>query len=203
MNNKIKIILFDIDWVIIRAPYYFPRKLENSWYKNAEIIFNDFFNKYNKSITEWKKSIKKEILPYLDKINWKESVDIFLEKFYDFESKFLDNNILEKIKELQKLGIKCYLATSQEKERWEYFLDKLNFRNIFDWYFISNELWYRKENINFWKKVLLNLSNINKNEIIFFDDSSNNIKMAESVWIKSFLFTDYSKFEEDLKLLEN
>lgn len=201
MKNKIKIVLFDIDWVIIRPPHYFPRKLEKMWYKNSEIIFNDFFKKYNKSLTEWKKSIKKEILPYLEKINWKKWVDNFLEETYNFESKYLDTKILKEVKELQKIGIKCYLATSQEKERWEYFLNKLNFKNTFDWYFISNELWYRKEDINFWKKLLFSLWNINSNEIIFFDDSKNNIKTAESIWIKSYLFTTFEKFKKDLDFL--
>lgn len=201
MNNKVKIILFDIDGVIIRPPCYFPEKLEKEyWYKNAKIIFNDFFKKYNKDLTEWKKSIKKELLPYLKKINWEKGVNNFLKEVYNFESEYLDIRILEKVRELQSVGIKCYLATSQEKERWEYFLNELNFKSIFDGYFISNELWYRKEDINFWKKLLLKIPNINENEILFFDDSKENIKIAESIGIKSFLFTTFNKFEEDLKL---
>jgi len=200
-NNKIKIVLFDVDWVIIRPPYYFPKKLENDWYKNAKNIFNDFFKKYNSDLTEWKKSIKKEILPYLEKINWKKGVDSFLEESYKFEYKYLDYKILEKIKKLQKKWIMCYLATSQEKERSEYFLNKWNFKNIFDDYFISYNFWYRKENIKFWEKTEKELlkKGVKTEDVLFFDDSKTNIIMAENIGIKSFLFTNYEKFENDLK----
>jgi len=200
-NLKQKIILFDVDWVLIELPYYFSEQLEREWYKNAKEIFNKFFLKYNKDITEWRKLIKKEILPYLEEIGWTESIDKFLEKQYLFESQFLNIEILEIIKNLREDWIKCYLATSQEKERWQYFLNKLNFRNLFDWYFISNEIWYRKENDEFWEKLLLSFWSIEFKEIYFFDDSKNNIEVAQRNWIKSFLYSDFEKFKEELDFI--
>jgi len=106
-NLKQKIILFDVDWVLIELPYYFSEQLEREWYKNAKEVFNKFFLKYNKDITEWRKLIKKEILPYLEEIGWTESIDRFLEKQYLFESQFLNIEILEIIKNLREDWIKC------------------------------------------------------------------------------------------------
>lgn len=196
-----KILLMDVDWVLIKPPYYFPQKLENEWYIDSVNIMNKFFKKYNKEMTEWKISIKNIIFPYLKEIWWRKSVEEYLNEQYSFESNFLDNDLIEKIKELQKKGFKCYLATSQEKERWEYFLNKLNFKNIFDWYFISNVIWYRKDNLLFWEEVMKNLPNLEKKDILFFDDALSNINMANSFWIKSFIYTDLNKFNQDLKLI--
>jgi len=123
MKNK-KALLIDVDWVLIKPPYYFPQKLENEWYINSVQIMNKFFRKYNKKMTEWKILIKSIILPYLKEIWWKKSVEEYLNEQYSFESKFLDNDLINKIIELKEKWFKCYLATSQEKERWEYFLNK-------------------------------------------------------------------------------
>jgi len=38
-------------------------------------------------------------------------------------------------------------------------------------------------------------------DVLFFDDSKTNIIMAENIGIKSFLFTNYEKFENDLKII--
>ena len=43
-----------------------------------------------------------------------------------------------------------------------------------------------------------NLPNLEKKDILFFDDALSNINMANSFWIKSFLYTDIKNFEEDL-----
>lgn len=72
-----RIILFDIDGVIIRPPYYFWKELETQWYKNAEKILNNFFRNENTACTEWKANIEEIIVPYLQDIWWKKTVEDF------------------------------------------------------------------------------------------------------------------------------
>jgi len=103
--------------------------------------------------------------------------------------------LIEKIKQLRSEGIKCYLATNQEKYRTKYMRETMDFENIFDGVFSSAELECKKPEKEFFQKVLDSLE-INGEEVLFFDDDQRNINGAKSSGIKSFLYVGFDKLEE-------
>ncbi|MCK5332762.1 hypothetical protein KAJ41_02785 [Candidatus Parcubacteria bacterium] len=205
--KKSKVILFDVDGVLIRLPNYFGEELERRGYKGVEEILNYYY----KGIDNWDclegKAIAEErIMPYLKKFGWKGTGQEYFKQQFKFEKQFLDQSLVSQIKQFQSQEIRCYLATDNEKVRAKFLLDEMDFGNIFDGYFISSYIGYRKRDNQFWKYVIDKLKNemkeIEPQEIVFFDDIQNNIDVAERFGIIAFLFTDEIQFERDIKRLE-
>ena len=76
-----------------------------------------------------KADIKDALKKYLPPWGWKKSADEFLEYWFKFDS-VLNREMLKSIKDLRKSGIKCYLATNNEKYRVEYFENVLKFKEF-------------------------------------------------------------------------
>ena len=108
MNTKI--ILFDIDGVIIRPPHYFWRELESLWYKNAEKILDDFFRKENTACTDWKVDTEKSIVLYLQRMWWEKTTEVFFQEQFEFEAQFFDKSFTKIVKDLQDRDILCYFT---------------------------------------------------------------------------------------------
>lgn len=204
--NKTKIILFDVDGVLIRLPNYFSKELENKGFKNAGEVLTSFYKgNDNHQCLDGKADAKKAIMPYLIKIGWKQTAEDYFKQQFQFERNYLDKKFIDLIKQLREKGVKCYLGTDQEKNRAELLLVELDFRNIFDGYFISCHVGYRKCHDNFWsyalKKLKKELPDIKPGEIVFFDDIQNNIDIAIKFGIQAFLFKSMAQFEKDLTAL--
>ena len=81
----------------------------------------------------------------------------------------------------------------------------MDFKNIFDGYFISCFIGYRKRHDEFWiylmNKLEKELNGVKSGEIVFFDDTQNNVDVALKFGINAVLFEDAVQFEKDLMLL--
>lgn len=204
--NKIKIILFDVDGVLIRLPYYFSIELEKQGYKNVKEILDSFFNgNDNHQCLEGKANAEKIIMPYLKKFGWTGTAKDYLKQQFHFERKYLDKNLISQVNQLRNQGVKCYLSVDQEGNRARFLLSEMNFQNIFDGHFISCYIGYRKCHDDFWSYVINELkkefSNIKPDEIVLFDDVQDNIDVALKFGVKAFLFKDAAQFKKDISSL--
>ncbi|MCK5081051.1 MAG: HAD-IA family hydrolase, partial [Candidatus Moranbacteria bacterium] len=109
----------------------------------------------------------------------------------------IDSKIVDRVKQLRESGVKCYLATKQEKYRTEYMKNEMGFSDIFDGIFSSSALRCQKPDPKFFQKILDELE-VEGKEVLFFDDEQVNVNGAKRVEIKSFLYTGFEKFEKDL-----
>lgn len=202
---KIKIVLFDIDGVMIRPPYYFGSELKNRWYENADSVLQEFFTEKNKACTEWKTDVQEEVLPYLKRLGWNKTVEEFFDEQYAFESQYFDDTFTSIVKAIQRQDIYCYLATSQEYCRANFFLEEFGFNKLFNGSFISCRVWARKNVSEFWEYVMSDLEerfpDIKPEEIAFFDDQKAIVEQAAVSGIRSFQFTDMEQFYSDLENL--
>lgn len=200
--NKIKIILFDVDNVLIRPPHYYSAELRKQGYKNAEEALTTFFTKGDyRKCSEGKADELKLIIPYLQKFGWKKGAEEYFLEQFQFEAKYVDKDLLSTIKKLKKQNTQCYLATDQTKYRAEYILNDMGFKNIFDKHFLSYSIGYRKCHGEFWEYVLKELKKSEKitaGEIAYFDNAQPNVDAAAKFGIKAFLFTNKTKFKKDL-----
>lgn len=202
--NETKVILFDVDGVLIRLPHYFSKELEGLGYIDPEENLSSFFcGKEQKLCLEGKADAEKKIVPFLKKIGWKGTAGNYLKQQFQFERNYLDKNLVSMVKRFRKKGIKCFLCTDQEKNRAEFLLNKMNFRNIFDGHFISYYIGCRKCHDDFWKYAIDELkkefSGIKPEEAVFFDDTQKNIDTASKFGIQAFLFKNPERFKKDLK----
>jgi len=202
MNTKA--IIFDVDGVLVNVPYFFTQELQNNWYENAVEIMNEYYGKENTLCAEWVWEARELIEPYLERIWWTKWSERYFEEQFQFEEKYIETALIKTIPKLQKIGIKSYLWTDQEKNRAKFLRETLNFQNIFDGCFISCEIWSRKGFPVFWNSVKETLwkEEIQEHEIVFFDDLQSNIDVAKQEGIQAFLYTNINNFLKDLDTLE-
>ncbi len=203
MINKIKAILFDIDGILITGEKkLFSHRLAEEQNIPLEKV-NEFFDKDFRECSFGRADLKEKIAPYLIKWNWKGSVEDFLKYWFESESvknKDINKEILDKIEKLRENGIKCYIASRQEKYRMKYLSDTMGLKNYFDGIFCTCDIGYDKSEPEFFQKILKEL-NFKPEEVIFFDDREKNIEIAKSLGIESHLCDDINSLEK-LKLYE-
>jgi FMN phosphatase YigB (HAD superfamily) len=184
-----KIILFDIDGVVIRPPKYFSYRLEERGFKDSVKILNEYYKgEANILCLTGKANPVNSIKPFLDRIEWKHSPEDFFLQQYEYESKYIDQILIRKISDSKLKNVVCIMTTDQDSLRSSFLLDDLKFRDIFDDYCISCEIGYRKKEETFWQhvlgKIISKYPHVNANEILFCDDLKSNVEVAFKTGIK-------------------
>ncbi len=200
--NKPKVILLDIDGVLIKLPHYFSGELETQGYKNSGDCLNSFFHgEDSRQCLEGKADAQISILPYLEKFSWNGSAEDYFRKQFDFERKYLDESLMLLVEKFRSEGVKCYLCTDQMANRAKFILNDMDFESIFDGHFISCHVGFRKCHDGFWKHVVgyfeKEFPELRRDEIIFFDDIQNNVDVATKFGIRAML---YENIEQPLNL---
>ena len=204
--ESVRTILFDVDGVLIRPPFFFSKELERKGYTNAENMLNSYYggNDHVPSL-EGKENCEESIAPYLKAFGWEHSPREYLEQLCDFDARYLDHEFMDIIARLKMNGISCCLATDQEGFRARYLLNVMDFGSLFDAHFISCTIGSRKISDVFWSHVIKELTDppnsIKPEEIAFFDDRQPNIDVASRCGIRAIHFKSTQGFKEDLAVL--
>jgi len=189
----IKVVIFDADGVLINGEK-FSIQLARDYGISTDVTLPFFTGIFKDCIIG--KADLKEVLPsYLKTWGWGKSVDEFLNYWFKSEHN-IDQELVSYIQNLRSRGIVCCLATNQEKHRFEYMLSKMNFSNVFDQVFASAHLGYKKPNLEFYDRLTEKLVDINKDEILFWDDTWENVKAAKQFGIHAELYTNFNSYKE-------
>ena len=199
---KTKVIIFDVDGVLIQTPHYFSQELEENGYEGSIGLLNEYYEGIHNNCLVWKVNTEEVIKPYLEKCWWQQWVDWYFRAQFEYDTQFINKPLLESVKKLREQWILCYIGTDQETIRKNILLEQFGFQSVFDGSFISCELGYRKCDWRFWEWVLERLWDVQVQETLFFDDVQGNVDMAKSYGIQWFLFTDMQQFEKDMKDIE-
>lgn len=187
----IKIILFDADGVILTGKR-FSKHLELNYGIPEESLF-PFFNGIFKECIVGNADLK-EILPsYLKLWGWEKGIEEFLNCWFKSEHK-IDEKLMGYIQNVRKKGIICCIATNQEKHRVTYMLNEMKFDMHFDNLYASSLLGYMKPDLKFYGKIMEDLENVEKEEVLFWDDTKEYIKAAKEFGINAELYTSYNDF---------
>ncbi len=186
-----KHILFDTDGVIVHSDMWSNEYIRKSGISSETMkpFFRDIFG----DCLIGKADLKEVIKPYLALWNWTRTVDEYLEEWFHYEN-HIDLQLLNKIQELRKSWILCYIATNQEKNRLSYLKNEMGFWKNFDSVFCSCEIGYKKPQKEYYENILDTL-NTEADEVLYFDDAEENIESARKLGIKAFLYRDSSDFE--------
>ena len=195
----IKVIIFDADEVLILGKRRFSATLADKHGISLEKTL-PFFTGIFQECLVGNADLKKVVVPYLDKWGWDKGVEMLLDYWFSLESK-TDKELIKYIKELRKKGIECILATNNEKHRFEYMMNKMGLKNVFNKTYASAHLGHKKPEQEFFTKIYRELKNIKKNEVLFVDDSKENIKGAKEFGIHTELYTSFGNFKKKLAIL--
>lgn len=185
------LLLFDIDGVLNRADY-FTVQYEKEFGIKAEVFDNFFIDELPDLLVG--KSKLEEIIPrYFESWKWKGNIDEFINYWFRNDVN-IDLELIEIISELKRKNIKLGIASQQEFRRKDYLLNQTSLKDKFDLNYFSCDLGYLKTNSAFYEKIVSE----NQEEIYFWDDSIENIEVANQNGINGILYTDTKEFKIQL-----
>lgn len=188
----IKAVIFDVDGVIIKSETIFSQNLSKDFNVPNEKILPFFKNEFQNCIIG-KADLKEEVKKYLSDWNWSKTIDELLLYWFEHENN-VDQKIIDSVNTLQKNGIRCFIATNNEKYRTEYLASTLELSTYFTKIFSSSSLGAKKPQREFWQLVFEQLPDLQKEEILVVDDDKENIASAQEFGFETHLYTDYDTY---------
>jgi FMN phosphatase YigB (HAD superfamily) len=189
--HNIKVVLFDVDGVLVQAPKLFSEVYCEKYNINYEKLEPFFKSKEFKDCSAGKIDLKEALTIHNDKWRWKGDLDELISEWIQAEN-FPNIELLEIVENLREGEIKVYIVTQQEKYRKD-FLNKIVFKEKFDGFFASCDLGLHKDTIEFWNKILELLQKDNRNlkpeDIVYFDDKQKLVDLANTIGINAYLYT--------------
>jgi len=192
----IRAVVFDLNGVFLESRYLTDRLKED-----FGIPIDESIKVLKACMSIVRLDPKVKVYTFWKSLLDKYHVDIDEEKFleYWFSGESLVYDLIDLCKELREKSIKVYILSNNFKERTEYYRN--NFPEIFenvDNAFFSWETGNVKSNIDTYTRLLKKID-INGEDVIFFDDSQNNIDLAKKVGIKGYVFEDKEGMQEILE----
>lgn len=195
----IKVIIFDADGVLIHNKKKFSILLAEKYGIPLEKTL-PFFNGPFQDCLIGNADLKKTLSSYLSTWGWSKGVDNFLDLWFQTEHN-INEELIQYVQKLRQKEILCFLATNNEKYRFQYILDKMGFANSFDKAYASAHLGHKKPEISFFSKILKELKDVKKDEILFVDDSIENVKGALEFGIHTELYVSMDSLKDKLAVL--
>lgn len=201
MKKDTKIALFDLDGlVIVGRKRFFSERLAEEHGIPLESV-QEFFLKDLKPCSFGKADLKEQIAPYLAKWNWNGSVDDLLDYWFTSENT-KDEEVLAIVKQLRDRGVKCYIATRQEKYRMQYLLDVVGLKDHFDGVFCTCDIGCDKSQPEFFQHVLKE-TGVKPEEVLFFDDTQKNVDLAKTLGIDAHFYESIEVLKTQTESLLN
>ncbi|OGE79054.1 MAG: hypothetical protein A2751_01180 [Candidatus Doudnabacteria bacterium RIFCSPHIGHO2_01_FULL_46_14] len=193
----IKHIFFDADGMVVSKPYRFSEVLARDYGITSEVT-NLFFKNEFLEVETGKADLKEQLPKYLRQWGWQKSLEEFLAYWFKSEN-YIDTEVIKSIKSLRNGRIKCYLATNQEKYRAAYMKNVMGLdENLFDKIFVSCEVGYLKPSAEFWSAIDNSLGELNKNEVLVWDDKEKCVAGAKQIGFHAELYRNFRDYREIL-----
>lgn len=193
---NIKAVVFDADGVVINSPGYFSVQYQKDFNVSNDVMLPFFKGKFQKCLVG-EADLKEELKPLLEEWKWQGSADDLLKYWFEAEH-YIDNRVITEIKRLKEKGIKCYLGTKQEKYRMKYIEEDMGLGAFFDGIFSSSNVGYKKPDKRFYNSISRSLEKTEKikpENILFWDDTKENVDSANECGWNAFLFTNFNDFK--------
>jgi putative hydrolase of the HAD superfamily len=196
MLEMIKAIVFDADGVIVRPRTFFISRA-TELYGIPKQEFMAFIHSEFKHCTTGELELLDVLPEYLTRWNVPVEPQTFVQQWVEHEH-HIDTALLEQIQTFRANGIPCYLGTNQERNRANYMKLEMGFTHSLDSVFASSDLGFRKPDIEFYKSLQDKIQ-VPASEILFWDDSLENVAAAREAGWNAEVFLNLLTFNQTMK----
>jgi len=194
MKNMIKVAIFDLNGIFIQSP-----KLSDRFQEKFGVSTEEFLVALKEIMAKVRKPDAGDAFNYWKLYLEKWGLRLTKEDFFNFWFSG-ENEVLELIdlaKQIKNKGIKIFILSNNFVERADYYKQNFPFLEIFNKIYYSWQTGFVKPDPMAFKNLLLENS-LKPEECIYFDNSEENIKAANSLGIEAFLFKDTEGFKKIL-----
>lgn len=192
-----RILLLDADGVLIPKEGYFSTRYATSFAVPVEKIMPFFQNEF-RDCQLGIKDLKETLSRYVVDWQWQGSIDELLQFWFE-DGSVPDPEIMTYVQNARNNGVKCYLATDQERYRAEYLRTTFGLAERLDGFFFSYELGVSKNEKAYWEKALVILGNPDPADVEFWDDDMENVVTAKTAGIDARFFTNFEDFKNAVR----
>lgn len=178
--KKPKAILFDVDGVLAVPQRQFLRRY-NELYPERDVSEDDvqafFMGDFQDALVN-KVDLKELLEQHRFRWKWEGSVDELMDIWFEADSG-VNTPALDLVDQIRARGIRCYLATNQEKYRTQY-LHNVMFAGRIDGVYSSAQLGVKKPDQTYYQMILNDLE-LQVEDVLFVDDHKPNIDSAQAM----------------------
>lgn len=184
-----KVILLDMDGVLTFREQPFSVMYAQKYAIDSAPLF-DFFTTEWRDFVTGKKDLREHIKTHPEIWQWNGTPEELMEYWFKSEDN-RNEPLIQSIRQLRADGVKCYIATEQEKYRTAYMLQN-TFAGEFDGCFSTCDIGYKKSNPEYFKSVIALLQNelpgLQPANIMYLDDDNDKLEAAKTCGIDGELY---------------
>ena len=191
---KYKVVLFDADGVTINHSTMFSDELETD-YGITKATTHDFFYCIFQHCMIGKADLKEELAKVVGPWGWNGTVDELVAYWFSKGDEF-DRQIVDLVGRLRTDGIRCFLATNQEKYRGEYLRERL--AGVFEDVLVSADLGHKKNEPEYFEAAFERVresAGNDKGSVLFVDDDERNVDVARAFGIDAMVYRTFADVE--------
>lgn len=182
-----KILLIDADGVIIKKGEYFSEKFAREHNVPIEKVAAFFIGPFQ-SCQKGEMDMKEALQPFLAAWGWDKGADEFLDYWFNYDVVF-NSDVAAVLDGFKSQGVKCFLASNNEKYRADFIKSKIDEKNLLDGYYYSHEIKHKKSDPAFFEYVLNDLQ-VSPEEVYYIDNDDINVTSAQSKGINAYLYKE-------------
>jgi HAD superfamily hydrolase (TIGR01509 family) len=188
----IKAAIFDLNGIFLQSP-----KLSDRFAKDFGVPTSTFLPKLSEIMDKVRQPNAGSAFQYWQPVLREWKVNLSEHEFWDywFKAEVQSDAMIALAKKLRGEGIKIFLLSNNFKERAEYYGHYPWLHDAIDKAYFSWQTGFIKPDPRAWELVLRE-NNLKPEDCVYFDDQEKNLKAAESVGIKSFMFTNETELEK-------
>lgn len=193
--RQYKLFLVDLDGVVLHRADFFSRRAQTLYPDaNHAAILEFFTGGTYKETALGKKDLPISLAKELPHWNVPVTVEELLKTWFDGENT-IDEAVLKCVTKIRNSGITCVLATDHSSYRKHDVWENVGMKHYFDDIIASADVGATKEDPAFYRYALERFNINNLETVLFTDDDSENVAVANSLGITGIVFTGVDIFK--------